>query len=65
MSVKNINLNDKNTNKSTFYKKKNLSNIDIIDVDKVLISKKKYMAQKTHIDTLLDIMTTISLYHYV
>ena len=23
------------------------------------------MAQKTHIDTLLDIMTTISLYHYV
>ena len=36
----------KKTNKSTFYKNKNLSNIDIIDVDKVLISKKNIWHKK-------------------
>ena len=41
MSGKNIIFNDKNINKSNFYKNKKLSKIDEIDVDKILVSKKE------------------------
>ena len=46
MSEKNINFNDKKINKSNFYRNKRLFNIDIIDVDKILISKKEPYGKK-------------------
>ena len=47
---------DKNINKSNFYKNKKLFNIYDIEFDKVLISKKKLMVKKAHSNTFLDIM---------
>ena len=41
MSGKNIIFNDKKINKSNFYKNKNLSKINEIDFDKILVSKKE------------------------
>ena len=40
MSVKNINFEDKKINKSDFYKNKKITEIDDIDVNKILVSKK-------------------------
>ena len=39
MSGKSINFDDKNINKSTFYKSKKLFNIHNLDVNKTLVSK--------------------------
>ena len=64
MSGKNIIFDDKKINKSNFYKNKKLSKIDDIDVNKILISKKKHIVKKAHLNT-LDIMTMMSLDHYV
>ena len=41
MSGKNINFNDKKIRKSTFYKNKTINNIEDIDVNNILVSKKK------------------------
>ena len=41
MSGKNINFEDKKMNKSNFYKSKNLFNIHDLNVNKILVSKKK------------------------
>ena len=41
MSRKNINFDDKKIKKSQFYKNKKLNNINDIDVDKTLVSKKE------------------------
>ena len=41
MNGKNINFDDKKTNESTFYKNKKLFNINDIDVNKILVSKKE------------------------
>ena len=41
MSVKSINFEDKKRKKSDFYKKKEINNIDDIDVNKILVSKKE------------------------
>ena len=41
MSGKNINFDNKKINKSGFYKKKHISSIDDIDVNKILVSKKE------------------------
>ena len=41
MSGKNIISDDKNINKSNFYKNEKLFNIYDIDVDKIIISKKE------------------------
>ena len=41
MSGKNINLNDKNIENSDFHKNKKLNNINDIDVNKILVSKKE------------------------
>ena len=46
MSRKNIILDDKNINKSNFYKNKNIFNIYDIEVDKTLISKKEPYGKK-------------------
>ena len=56
MSGNSINFKDKKINKSNFYKNKKLFNIHYLDVNKILVSKKNHMAQKIHLNTLLDIM---------
>ena len=47
MSRKNVNFGDKKIKKSGFYKNKNVTKIDDIDVHKILVSK-NHMAQKIH-----------------
>ena len=56
LSGKNINFDDKKIRKSTFYKDKTINNIEDIDINNILVSKKKHTLQKTHLNTLLDIM---------
>ena len=41
MSGKTINFNDKKVRKSNFYKKKKINKIEDIDINNVLVSKKK------------------------
>ena len=41
MSGKNINFDDKKIRKSDFYKNKKINEIDDIDVNKILVSKKE------------------------
>ena len=65
MSGKNKIFDDKKINKSNFYKNKELLNIDDIDVNKVLVSKKESYDKKSQLNTSLDIMKMISLDHYV
>ena len=65
MSGKNINFDAKNINKSNFYKNKKTFNIDDIDANKILISKKESYSKKTHLNTLLRIVIMMTLDHYV
>ena len=65
MSGKNITFNDKKIRKSTFYKNKKINNIEDIDVNNILVSKKNHMVIKIHLNTLSDIMIMILLDHYV
>ena len=65
MSGKSINLDDKKINKSNFYKNKELFNLNDIDVNKILISKKESYCTKIHLNTSLDIMMMMLLDHYV
>ena len=65
MNGKNIIFDDKKINKRSFYKIKNLFNINDIDVIKILTSKKEPFGKKIHLNTKLDVMMTISLDHYV
>ena len=46
MSGKNINFNDKKIRKSTFYKNKKINNIEDIDVNNILVSKKEACGNK-------------------
>ena len=46
MSGKNINFNDKKTKKSIFYKNKAIYNIEEIDVNNILVSKKESYGNK-------------------
>ena len=46
MSGKNINFNDKKILKSSFYKNKKINNIDDIDVNNILVSKKESYGTK-------------------
>ena len=67
MSGNSINFDDKKFKISDFYKSKNkkIFNIDGIGVNKMLISKKAYMVKVIYLNTLLDIMITILLDHYL
>ena len=65
MSGKNTNFNDKKIKKSTFYKNQTINNIEYIDVNNILVSKKEPYGNKTHLSTLLDTMTMILLDRYV
>ena len=65
MNGKNINFDNKNIKKSDFYNKnKKIFNIDDIDVNKILVSKKNNMANIIHLNTLLGIMMML-LDHYI
>ena len=46
MSGKNINFNDKKIKKSIFYKNKAINNIEEIDVNNILVSKKESYGNK-------------------
>ena len=66
MNGKSINLNDKKIKKTEFYQNKKTSNIDDIDVNKVLVSKKEqYGENNSFMFTLLDIMIMMLFDHYV
>ena len=66
MSQKNIHFCDKKIKKSSFYKNKKIfNNIDDIDVNKILISKKEPYGKKAHLLALLDTVIMMQSYNYV
>ena len=46
MSGKSINFDDKKINESSFYKNNKLFNIHVLDVNKILVSKKESYGKK-------------------
>ena len=61
-----MNIDNKNIKKSGFYNKnKKVLNIDDIDVNKILVSKKKHMVNIIHLNILLSIMIIMLLDHYI
>ena len=66
MSGKNINFDDKKIRKSTFYKNKKINNIEDIDVNNILVSKKESHGNKNSLKYFIGyIMIMILLDHYV
>ena len=66
MNENSINFNNKNIKKSDFYNRnKKIFNIDDIDVNKILVSKKNNMVNIIHLNTLLGIMIMMLLDHYI
>ena len=65
MISKSISFDDKQINKSNFYKNKNLFKIYDIDANKILISKKDLYDKKSHLNTLLNIVKMMTLDHYL
>ena len=61
MSTKNINFDYKKNQKSEFYKNKKAFQIDYVDANKILVSKKKHMVQIMLLNTLQDIMIMMCL----
>ena len=55
----------KRSTRVIFIKNKKLFNIDDIDVNKILVSKKEAYVKKAGLNTSLDIVTIMSLDHYV
>ena len=49
MSEKNINFNDKKIKRSSFYKNKNINNIEDIDVNNILLSIKEQYDTKNSV----------------
>ena len=62
-----MNFDDKKILKSDFYKNKKVFQIDDIDVDQILVSRKEPYGKKKkkHLYTLLDIMIMVLLDRYV
>ena len=66
MSGKNVIFDDKKIKKKKdLYKTSNVFEVDDIDVNKILVSKKNYMVQKAHLNTSSNIMIMMSLDHFV
>ena len=67
MNGKSINFDNKNIKKSDFYNKnKKIFNIDDIDANKILLSKKKHMVSIIQLNILLGIMIMMLLLdHYI
>ena len=62
MSRSSTNFNNEKIKKSDFYKNKKIFNIDNIDVNKMLVSKKETYGKY---NSLLGIMTMMLLDHYI
>ena len=65
MTGNSINFDDKKIKKSDIYKNKKIFNINDIDVNKILVSKKNNMVNIIHLNTLLGIMIMMLLNHYI
>ena len=66
MNEHSINFNNKNMKKSDFYNKnKKIFNIDDIDVNNILVSKKEQLVNIIHLNTLLGIILMMLLDHYI
>ena len=72
MNGKNINFDDRKIKKTELYKNKKIFNIDDIDVNKILVSKKEPYSKNNSLILLyilllflLDIMIMMLLDHYV
>ena len=59
MNVKNINFDNKNIKKSNFFGKKKKINIDGIDINEILVSKKEQYGKYNSLNTLLGIMIMV------
>ena len=64
MSGKNINFDDKKIKRSSFYKNKKINNIEDIDVNNILVSKKEPYDTKVLLNTLSYTMIMMLLDHY-
>ena len=65
MSGKNISFDDKKISKSAFYKNKIINDIEDVDVNNTLASKKEAYGNKNSFKYLLDITIMMLLDHYV
>ena len=65
MSGKNISFDDKKIKRSSFYKNKKINNIEDIDVNNILVSKKEPYGTKILTNTLSDTIIMVILDHYV
>ena len=67
MSGNNINFDNKKIKKSDFYNNTNkkIFNINNIDVDKILVSKKEKYGKHNSLNTLLGIIIMTLLDHYI
>ena len=65
MSGKNIHFDDKKIKRSSFYENKKINNIEDIDVNNILVSKKEPYGTKNSHKYFIGIMIMIILYHYV
>ena len=65
MSGKNINFDDKEIKRSSFYKNKKVNNIEDIDINIYWFLKRSHTVQKILTNTLSDTMIMLTLDHYV
>ena len=65
MSERIINFDNKKIRISDFYKSIKIFDIDEIDINKILVSKKNHTVQREHLNTLLNIMIMMLLDHYI
>ena len=65
MKGKNITFKDKKIRKSTFYKNKKINNIEDIDVNTILVSKKEPYGNKNSLKYFIRYNVMILLDHYV
>ena len=65
MSGRNINFDDKKIKRSSFYKNKKINNIEDIDVNNILVSKKGPYGTKNSHKYFIGTMIMIILDHYV
>ena len=65
MSGKNINFDDKKIKKIDFYKNQKAFQIDDIDINKILVSKKEPYGTKNALKYIIGYMIMMLLDHYV
>ena len=65
MSGNSIIFDERKMNKSNCYKNKKLIQIDIVDVNKMLVSKRESYGKNNQLNTLFGMMIVMTLDHYV